>query len=215
MNTIVPLYVAFPPRQKMTVYFLTVIRFNFWSPWECSTMTVIVIELIIYFAFFQNESRLERSSSKCDKRLLQCLRSSATTCQSSYSGMEKTLGCQNRISRQSSSGSSIFQFLDIFLRKWFFLLFHCSNCCMKVVNSSLYYILSSVREDWPWSLSPGSLSSNGYKYWLFHWINFHDAQNVLNQITCVSGHVFWDTETWMYPSTPSLGDTFYSVPWNF
>eukprot|EP01132_Coremiostelium_polycephalum_P008602 gene8602-10589_t len=46
-----------------------------------------------------------------------------------------------------------------------------------VVNSSLYYILSSIREDWPWNLSPGSLSSNGY-----------------------NGHSFWDCETWMLPS---------------
>eukprot|EP01125_Pyxidicula_operculata_P013065 TRINITY_DN4317_c0_g2_i1.p1 TRINITY_DN4317_c0_g2~~TRINITY_DN4317_c0_g2_i1.p1 ORF type:complete len:701 (-),score=160.28 TRINITY_DN4317_c0_g2_i1:239-2341(-) len=47
----------------------------------------------------------------------------------------------------------------------------------QVINSSTYYILSSVRHDWPYSLSPGSLSSNGY-----------------------NGHVFWDCETWMYPS---------------
>lgn len=46
----------------------------------------------------------------------------------------------------------------------------------RAINSSLYYILSSIREDWPYSLSPGSLSSNSY-----------------------NGHVFWDTETWMYP----------------
>ncbi|KYQ91148.1 acid trehalase-like protein 1 [Tieghemostelium lacteum] len=51
----------------------------------------------------------------------------------------------------------------------------------QVVNSSLYYIVSSVRDDWPWSLSPGSLSSNGYH-----------------------GHVFWDSETWMYPSILTL-----------
>lgn len=30
------------------------------------------------------------------------------------------------------------------------------------INSSLYYILSSIREDYPWSLSPGSLATNGY-----------------------------------------------------
>lgn len=45
------------------------------------------------------------------------------------------------------------------------------------VNSSLYYLLSSVREDRPNSLSPGGLASNGY-----------------------NGHSFWDCETWMYPS---------------
>ncbi|EGC35268.1 hypothetical protein DICPUDRAFT_97948 [Dictyostelium purpureum] len=47
----------------------------------------------------------------------------------------------------------------------------------QIVNTSLYYILSSVRADWPFGLSPGSLSSNGYH-----------------------GHGFWDTETWMYPN---------------
>lgn len=49
------------------------------------------------------------------------------------------------------------------------------------VNSSLYYILSSVRPDWPYGLSPGSLSSNSY-----------------------NGHSFWDTETWMYPTLALL-----------
>jgi len=46
----------------------------------------------------------------------------------------------------------------------------------KAVNSSLYYILSSLREDRQFSLSPGGLASNAY-----------------------NGHVFWDAETWMYP----------------
>jgi len=46
----------------------------------------------------------------------------------------------------------------------------------QAVNSSLYYILSSVRDDWPHSLSPGGLASNGY-----------------------NGHTFWDCETWVYP----------------
>lgn len=45
------------------------------------------------------------------------------------------------------------------------------------VNSSLYYLLSSIRSDMPHSLSPGGLASNGY-----------------------NGHTFWDCETWMYPS---------------
>lgn len=44
------------------------------------------------------------------------------------------------------------------------------------IQTSLYYILSSIREDWDYSLSPGSLSTNTY-----------------------NGHIFWDTETWMYP----------------
>lgn len=43
-------------------------------------------------------------------------------------------------------------------------------------NTSLYYILSSVRDDWAYGLAPGGLT-NSY-----------------------NGHSFWDTETWMYPS---------------
>ena len=46
------------------------------------------------------------------------------------------------------------------------------------INTSLYYILSSVHENWPYGLSPGSLATNAY-----------------------NGHSFWDTETWMYPTT--------------
>jgi trehalose/maltose hydrolase-like predicted phosphorylase len=51
----------------------------------------------------------------------------------------------------------------------------------RALNSSLYYILSSIRDDWDYSLSPGSLSSDAYH-----------------------GHVFWDMETWMYPNLLSL-----------
>jgi len=55
----------------------------------------------------------------------------------------------------------------------------------RAVNSSLYYLLSSIRpvqtnKDFPigaYSLSPGSLSTDGY-----------------------NGHSFWDAETWMYPT---------------
>ncbi len=32
----------------------------------------------------------------------------------------------------------------------------------QAVNASAYYILSSIRADWPWSLSPGGLGSNSY-----------------------------------------------------
>ena len=56
----------------------------------------------------------------------------------------------------------------------------------QAINSSLYYILSSVRSDYHWSLSPGGLASDGY-----------------------NGHSFWDCETWMAPSLfafyPALG----------
>eukprot|EP01122_Echinamoeba_exundans_P016203 TRINITY_DN813_c0_g1_i5.p1 TRINITY_DN813_c0_g1~~TRINITY_DN813_c0_g1_i5.p1 ORF type:complete len:666 (+),score=37.76 TRINITY_DN813_c0_g1_i5:1105-3102(+) len=51
----------------------------------------------------------------------------------------------------------------------------------QIINSSLYYLLSSSRNDFPWSLSPGSLSSNSY-----------------------NGHVFWDSETWMLPTLSVL-----------
>lgn len=46
----------------------------------------------------------------------------------------------------------------------------------QVINSSYFYILSSINERVPWSISPGGLASNGY-----------------------NGHMFWDAETWMYP----------------
>ncbi|GMI15432.1 hypothetical protein TrVE_jg5294 [Triparma verrucosa] len=46
----------------------------------------------------------------------------------------------------------------------------------RAVNSSLYYILSAIRADTFYSLSPGGLASNSY-----------------------NGHTFWDCETWMLP----------------
>ena len=45
------------------------------------------------------------------------------------------------------------------------------------VNASQFYLWSSTRSDQDWSISPAGLSSNGY-----------------------DGHIFWDAETWMYPS---------------
>lgn len=45
------------------------------------------------------------------------------------------------------------------------------------VNASEFYLWSSTRADQEWSISPAGLSSNGY-----------------------DGHIFWDAETWMYPS---------------
>lgn len=44
-------------------------------------------------------------------------------------------------------------------------------------RASMFYLLESTRAGVDWSVSPGGLSSDGY-----------------------SGHVFWDAETWMYPS---------------
>ena len=53
------------------------------------------------------------------------------------------------------------------------------------INSSMFAMLSSVRDDWPHGLAPGGLT------------NYYN------------GHSFWDTETWMYPSLlllhPTLG----------
>ena len=47
----------------------------------------------------------------------------------------------------------------------------------RQVRASFFALLASVRGDTPWAPSPGGLSSDGY-----------------------NGHVFWDSETWMYPS---------------
>ena len=57
------------------------------------------------------------------------------------------------------------------------------------VNASLYYILSSVSQFSPWSISPGGLPKNSY-----------------------NGHVFWDCETWMLPAVvpffPEIAESF-------
>ncbi|HEY2770571.1 MAG TPA: discoidin domain-containing protein [Solirubrobacteraceae bacterium] len=45
------------------------------------------------------------------------------------------------------------------------------------VNASEFYLWSSTTQGVDWSISPAGLSSNGY-----------------------NGHIFWDAETWMYPS---------------
>jgi trehalose/maltose hydrolase-like predicted phosphorylase len=54
------------------------------------------------------------------------------------------------------------------------------------VNSSLYYVYSAVREDWPYGSSPGGLAVDSY-----------------------DGRSFWDVETWMFPTMdlfrPALG----------
>eukprot|EP00041_Stephanoeca_diplocostata_P009558 m.148036 g.148036 ORF g.148036 m.148036 type:complete len:892 (+) comp17789_c0_seq1:131-2806(+) len=46
----------------------------------------------------------------------------------------------------------------------------------QAINASLYVLRSSIRADWPYGLSPGGLTSDGY-----------------------NGHTFWDQETWMWP----------------
>jgi trehalose/maltose hydrolase-like predicted phosphorylase len=45
------------------------------------------------------------------------------------------------------------------------------------IHAAMFYLLESMRAGVTWSTSPGGLSSDGY-----------------------NGHVFWDMETWMYPS---------------
>jgi trehalose/maltose hydrolase-like predicted phosphorylase len=45
------------------------------------------------------------------------------------------------------------------------------------VNASEFYLWSNTRGGVDWSISPAGLSSNGY-----------------------DGHIFWDAETWMFPS---------------
>ena len=54
----------------------------------------------------------------------------------------------------------------------------------RAVNASLYYILSSIRDDFPLGLSPGGLATNSY-----------------------DGRSFWDTETWMFPVLDLLHPT--------
>lgn len=49
------------------------------------------------------------------------------------------------------------------------------------VNASEFYLWSSTRDGVDWSVSPAGLSSNGY-----------------------AGHVFWDAETWMFPTLLAL-----------
>eukprot|EP00794_Sanderia_malayensis_P018525 gene18525-20383_t len=47
----------------------------------------------------------------------------------------------------------------------------------QAINSSMYYIISSICATWPYGLSPGGLPSDGYM-----------------------GHTFWDQATWMFPA---------------
>ncbi|MEU6578396.1 glycosyl hydrolase family 65 protein [Streptomyces sp. NPDC046805] len=47
----------------------------------------------------------------------------------------------------------------------------------RQVRAAKFYLLTSARAGLPWSPSPAGLSSDGY-----------------------NGHVFWDTETWIWPS---------------
>ena len=51
------------------------------------------------------------------------------------------------------------------------------DAVQRAVRSAVYHLYSFVREDYAYSLSPMGLSGLGY-----------------------NGHVFWDTELWMYPA---------------
>ncbi len=53
----------------------------------------------------------------------------------------------------------------------------CNKTLADDVNASQFYLWSSTNEGIDWSVSPAGLSSNGY-----------------------DGHIFWDAETWMFPS---------------
>lgn len=54
----------------------------------------------------------------------------------------------------------------------------------RQVRAAQFALFASVRDDTPWAPSPGGLSSDGY-----------------------NGHVFWDSETWMFPSVLATSPT--------
>ena len=66
----------------------------------------------------------------------------------------------------------------------------------QVIYSSFYYILSSIRSDWNYGLSPGGLAG-GEVYF---------------------GHVFWDQDIWMYPAIlmffPDLAKSIHQYRFN-
>lgn len=84
------------------------------------------------------------------------------------------------------------------------------------VNSSMYYILSNLRDDWSYGISPGGIPYNSYKYvvlyvcvscsiylvWLCAmWCVDRVVLLSFCDVSCLiffhdSGHVFWDSETW-------------------
>jgi len=58
-----------------------------------------------------------------------------------------------------------------------------NNELNRIIHSSLYAMLTSIRSELPFGMSPGGLSTNGYK-----------------------GHTFWDQETWMVPPLLAIGE---------
>lgn len=79
----------------------------------------------------------------------------------------------------------------------------------RAANASLYYIRSSVREDWPYSLSPGGLSTDAYHGHRCG-TRLTRAGGGLYPSTHPYTHThtrpfssrpsFWDCETWMLPA---------------
>lgn len=64
--------------------------------------------------------------------------------------------------------------------------------------------MSNIRADWPHSLSPGGISTNGYNGhvgYIKNCICFCFLFLLLFVITfLLSKQTFWDAETWMYPT---------------
>lgn len=77
------------------------------------------------------------------------------------------------------------------------------------VNMSLYSILSSVREDWPYGLAPGGLTNsyNGHSFWvsptLFHGFRFCASFLQLN-VSCLGCR---DLDAASFTLTPSTNFT--------
>ena len=65
------------------------------------------------------------------------------------------------------------------------------NNAQRAVRFALYHLYSFAREGTAYSLSPMGLSGLGY-----------------------NGHVFWDTELWMYPPLLVLNRKLQDLCWN-
>lgn len=161
MNTIVPPYIAFPPRQKLTIYFLTVIRFEIRSLWQCSIITFVVVGL----TFFPRTSLDAKDPvQSVTKDYYNAYTHRQQLASLHILEWKKLWDARIEFQGNLPLAQVYDNFCAFILENNFFSYPLFLTYCIKVVNSSLYYILSSAREDWPWSLSPGSLSSNGYKY---------------------------------------------------
>eukprot|EP01087_Luapelamoeba_hula_P007627 TRINITY_DN1860_c0_g2_i1.p1 TRINITY_DN1860_c0_g2~~TRINITY_DN1860_c0_g2_i1.p1 ORF type:complete len:847 (-),score=118.70 TRINITY_DN1860_c0_g2_i1:27-2567(-) len=65
-----------------------------------------------------------------------------------------------------------------------------NNELRAVVRSSYYAILSAIRDDWPYSVSPGGLSSGGGN------ATGYPGQEEQGYF----GHTFWDADVWVMPA---------------